>query len=153
MRNHFQRDADLATSIANALDQSRFLVVLCSPRAVESNYVAQEVLYFKKTGSRDRIVAAILAGEPGSPNAECFPEPLRHPVANDGSLDKSVSEAPIAADFRLRDGRQGFTSPEGYRLHLASSGDGSLSKREIKKLADAYEGKLHLMKLKIIAGL
>jgi hypothetical protein len=43
-------DADLASSIIQALDRSRFLVVLCSPRVVESQYVAEEVVHFKQVG-------------------------------------------------------------------------------------------------------
>ena len=38
-------DADLGASIVEAMDRSRCLVVLCSPRAVESQYVAQEILH------------------------------------------------------------------------------------------------------------
>ncbi len=144
-------DADLGSSIANALDRSRFLVVLCSPRAVESQYVAQEILHFKKSDKGDRIIAAILDGEPGDSTRECFPESLRHPVREDGSLDTTVEEEPIAANFRLQDGSEGFTSAEAYRLHLTKTG--KLPKREIKKRAEAYGEQLQLMKLKIIAGI
>ncbi len=136
-------DAHLANSIEIALDRSRFLTVLCSPRAVESRYVAQGIEHFKKTGKVDRIIAAILAGEPGDAKTECFPAPLREVVNEDGN----VSE-PIAADFRLSDGSEGFTSAEAYRLQLVD-----LLKREARKRADAYESQLQLMKLKVIAGI
>ena len=65
-------DADLASAIVQALDRSRFLVVLCSPRAVESRYVAEEVLHFKQAGKEDRIIAAILDGEPGDGSGNAF---------------------------------------------------------------------------------
>ncbi len=144
-------DADLGSSIANALDRSRFLVVLCSPRAVESQYVAQEILHFKKSDKGDRIIAAILDGEPGDSTNECFPKPLRHPMGKEGKPDTTVEEEPIAANFRLQDGSEGFTSAEAYRLHLTKTG--KLPKREIKKRAEAYGEQLQLMKLKIIAGI
>ncbi len=136
-------DADLGGSVEAALDRSRFLTVLCSPRAVESQYVAQEIEHFKKSGKTNRIIAAILAGEPGDSETECFPVPLREIVS-----EKGIVSEPIAADFRLRDGGEGFTSAEAYRLQLADH-----SKREAKKRADAYESQLQLMKLKIIAGI
>ncbi len=44
-------DSDLAQAIVNALDRSRFMVVLCSRRAVESSYVADEIRHFKRQGS------------------------------------------------------------------------------------------------------
>ena len=144
-------DADLASSIIQALDRSRYLVVLCSPRAVESQYVAEEVLHFKQASKEDRIVAAILDGEPGHVQRECFPAPLRHPVGDNGELDPTRKTEPIAADFRLPNGCQGFTSAEAYRLALTK--DGTLNKQQVKARADAYELHLQLMKLKIIAGI
>jgi tetratricopeptide (TPR) repeat protein len=136
-------DADLGNSVESALDRSRFLTVLCSPRAVQSQYVAQEIEHFIESGKGDRIIAAILAGEPGDPEQECFPVPLREVVTEKGTLKE-----PIAADFRLPDGSEGFTSAEAYRLQLTDHPKG-----EARKLADAYESQLQLMKLKIIAGI
>jgi hypothetical protein len=142
-------DADLAHSIVNALDRSRFMVVLCSPKSVQSKYVADEIRHFKSKGWEGRIIAAIVDGEPGS-ERECFPDPLRHPVRPDGALDQTISVEPIAADFRLRDGSEGFTSVEGYRLALRNGSQ--LTSREIEARAERYGAQLQLMKLKIIAG-
>ena len=36
-------DADLSSAITHALDNTEFLVVLCSPRARESSFVADEI--------------------------------------------------------------------------------------------------------------
>lgn len=148
-------DDDLAVSIAQALDDSRFLVVLCSPRAVESRYVAQEIRTFKaNSGNAGRIIPAIIAGEPGDPGRECFPEPLRHAVRADGTLDSSIIADPLAADFRVKDDRfpyEGFTSAEAYRLRLKQ--EGKLSRREIKRRAEDYEYRLQRAKLKVIAGI
>lgn len=142
-------DADLGNSIVGALDRSRFLVALCSPRAVASQYVEQEIAHFIDSGKGDQIIAAILAGEPGAEKNECFPLPLREIKSEDGT----VSE-PIAADFRLKHGkeaREGFTSAEAYRLEMVR--EAKLPKKEIRKRAEAYENQLQLMKLKIIAGI
>jgi WD40 repeat protein len=144
-------NADLASSITQALDRSRYLVVLCSPRAVESQYVAEEVLHFKQARKEDRIIAAILDGEPGHAQQECFPTPLRHPIGDNGELDPTRKAEPMAADFRLPDGHQGFTSAEAYRLVLSKHG--ALNEQQVKAQADAYELHLQLMKLKIIAGI
>ena len=133
-------DADLGGAIEAALGRSKFLVVLCSPRAVESRYVEQEIRYFKELGRADRIVAAIVAGEPGGGDDDCFPSTL---FGDGGEVE------PIAADFRLADGSEGYTSAEVYRKELLQT----CSKQEAETLAGGYETRLQLMKLKVIAGI
>ena len=143
-------NADLASPIYRALEASKFLVVLCSPRSVMSAYVAEEIAYYKKIGFSDRVLAAILDGEPGSTETECFPKPLQHPVGADGLLIESHRAEPIAADFRLADGTQGWTSPEAYRQSLAGKG---IPPKEIESRVSDYRRSMELAKLKIIAGI
>lgn len=146
-------DANLTNSILGALERSRFMVALCSPRSVLSQYCTQEIHYFKKIGKADRLIAVILAGVPGKVGDECFCLPLLYSVREDGTLDTSINEEPIAADFRIIEGgktREGYTSAEAYRLELNQRGD--LTKKEVKRRTEAFESRLQLMKLKIIAG-
>jgi hypothetical protein len=154
-------DADLSTPILRALENSSYLVVLCSPGASASRFVADEILRFKAMGKRDRVVAAIIAGEPNvttdaakqavgwTPEHECFPEPLRFEVEADGSISGRPAE-PIAADFRLEDCSEGWTSPEAYRESLKGAG---LALPAINHQVEAYAKRLTLMKLKVIAGI
>ncbi|MBK1855631.1 toll/interleukin-1 receptor domain-containing protein [Verrucomicrobiaceae bacterium 5K15] len=137
-------NSNLDDSITAALNNSRFLVALCSPRAVESKYVAQEIEHFKNTDKGDRIIGGIIAGEPGHPINECFPEPIRKIANKNGEHIE-----PIAADFRLLDGSEGYTSAESYKKLILKN----LPKKEALKKADQYEERLQLMKLKIIAGI
>lgn len=138
-------DADLKNSISDALDRSQFLVALCSPGAVESKYVAQEIEHFQSSSKAERIIAGIISGEPGDEKNECFPAPLRNLKSSDGKLIE-----PIAADFRLTDGSQGYTSAEAYKKHLLNS---NTPKKLANKKAESYDERLQLMKLKIIAGI
>ncbi len=143
-------DSELSRPIKRALQQSRFLVVLCSPQAVESAFVADEILRFKQFGKQDRILAAIIEGEPnaGEAGRECFPEPLRFTVDESGQLTRERTE-PIAADFRLPDGTVGWTSPAAYREVLEAA---DVVEREIVgRLAD-HTRQQNLMFLKIVAG-
>ncbi|MGQ8366545.1 toll/interleukin-1 receptor domain-containing protein [Glaciecola sp. 1036] len=157
--------ADLATSIVSALEQTNLLVVLCSPRAVASTYVADEIDYFKKLGHSDRIIAAMIDGEPntswddskhslGFTKAdECLPLPLQFEYDQDGNPTYKRAE-PIAADFRINnDGKpeQGFTTPAAYREHLKKTT--SDNNRVIQEKVNRYQQQLHLMLLKIIAGI
>lgn len=157
-------DADLASPIYRALDHSKHLVVICSPRARQSLYVNSEIKYFKQIGKSDRVLAAMIDGEPnasideGKQAAgftaadECFPEALQFEVDNDGTLTPNRTE-PIAANFRLTDTEgkpaEGWTTPAAYRLALKNVG---LSNREIESRVKKYAEQLNLMKLKIIAG-
>jgi hypothetical protein len=125
-------DADLTQNIRLALEQSATMAVLCSPRAVDSRFVADEIRVFKELGKSDRILAVLLDGEPNAsedpgklklgmgPELECLPEPLRYGVRRaDGCVDWSQRTEPIAADVRP-EGRpaQGWTTGAAYRESL-----------------------------------
>lgn len=143
-------DAELSTPIEGALQRSAFLVVLCSPKAVASQFVADEILRFKQLGKEKRILAAIIGGEPNSGgDTECFPKPLRFDLGDDGQLSTTPSE-PIAADFRLPDGTAGWTSPAAYRDELKRNG---IADSESKRLIADLTDRQNLMLLKIIAGI
>ena len=143
-------DSDLSGPIYRALDRSRFLVVLCSPRAVESTYVADEIVYFKKLGRADRVLAVFLDGEPGSEDRPCFPEPMRYEISPEGELLRDKPAEPIAADLRLADGTEGWTTPEAYRKDLENTGE---SRARIAAKVKSYEDSSRLAVLKIIAGI
>ena len=157
-------DADLSTAIENAVRRSRCMVVLCSPRAALSKYVADEIRFFKQLGRDDRILAVLIDGEPNAswnpgslragytPDDECFPKPLMHPVGPDGQLDESTHAEPIAADFRLGSrGGEGWTNPAAYREVLTA--DGAHSASEIRQIVRGYEERRELALQKIIAGI
>ncbi|TVZ37617.1 WD40 repeat protein [Alteromonadaceae bacterium 2753L.S.0a.02] len=110
-REELSASHELGVILEKALDQSRTLVVICSPHSAASKWVNQEIEYFQKLGREDRIFCLIVDGEPGiSPGAisadnECFPTALRYKKVN-GSYVPSGSE-PIAADARKhKDGKQ-----------------------------------------------
>ena len=158
-------DADLSTNIRRALENSGLLVVLCSPRAVQSRFVADEIRYFKEQGRSDRMLALMLDGEPNASDdpakveifgaaAECFPEPLRFGVAGEGdptNIDWTARTEPIAADVRPG-GRceQGWTTAAAYREQLVK--EGKLTARQIGSAVAEYNERLELAKLKVIAG-
>ena len=69
---------ELSPQIHAALDQSQFLIVVCSPRAVKSKWVDDEVKYFISIGKADRIIPYIIDGYPisNNPDEECYPPSL-----------------------------------------------------------------------------
>src|SRR5262249_50675569 len=85
-REDFSAGHSLTAQTLAALEASQFLIVICSPHAVQSKYVEEEIRRFKLLGRGDRIIPLIVEGEPGDPQRECFPAALRFKLAPDGSL-------------------------------------------------------------------
>jgi WD40 repeat protein len=113
-REELPVSADLGSNINEALGESRYLIVICSPRSAKSRWVGGEIKTFKKLGREDRILALIVDGEPNASDGkpgfkieeECFHEAMRYRMV-DGELSDLRSE-PIAAD--AREGKDGKTN-------------------------------------------
>lgn len=95
--------AELKADIDTALRESRFLIVICSPRTPESLWVNREVERFRELARHDRILAMLVEGEP----AESFPPALREirrSLTDDsGTTIERIEEVePLAADVRPR---------------------------------------------------
>ena len=110
-REELAANLSLRTQIERVIDQSSYLIVVCSPDAVRSRWVNEEVAYFRATHDDARIFCVIVGGEPWAsqrddPGAEeCFPLALRSP--RPGANDAGERFQPIAADLRAGgDGRQ-----------------------------------------------
>jgi len=109
-------NAGLSEHTRKALEQSKCLIVICSPRSAKSLYVNEAVRYFKQLGRGNRILPIVIAGEPNasdgnrsgiSPDEECFVPALRHPVKPDGTLDTSRQDRrSIFADARQGDAKR-----------------------------------------------
>ena len=69
----------LEEGIVKELDDSQFLIVVCSPDSAKSMWVNQEVEHFILMGRYDNIIPYIIDGSPnsGDPDTECFPPILR----------------------------------------------------------------------------
>ena len=98
---------NLDANIAAALASSATLIVLCSPAAVASLRVTQEIETYSRSNP-NRILSLIVAGRPSAaergaePAQECFPAALQKILAQN-----SKSSVPLAADVRPgKGGRQ-----------------------------------------------
>lgn len=81
---------DLSDAVFAALQDSAALIVLCSPNAKSSIWVAREIAAFRAANPHGHILAAIIAGEP----RDCFPPGM------------ALAGEPLAADLRDQgDGR------------------------------------------------
>ena len=72
------RDADELTSgvlndeLHHKLDESKYLIVICSPNSAQSKYVGEEIAYFRSKGREGEIIPFIIDGVPHSKDRECF---------------------------------------------------------------------------------
>ena len=92
---------DLSTAVREALAQSDYLIVVCSPNSAKSQWVAREIEYFRVLHGDTHILAVLIAGTPQT----AFPPALL------GAAGHAELE-PLAADFR---------KDSGYRRLAVSS--------------------------------
>src|SRR5712692_8100587 len=91
-REELPSSADLGEQITTSLEQSAYLIAICSPHSARSRWVNEEILSFKRMGRERRILALIVNGEPNAANdpgqaeRECFPSALRFALGDDGEL-------------------------------------------------------------------
>lgn len=112
-RDELPGAASLNAQIRDALEQSRALIVICSPNAVRSRWVNEEIKTFKSLGRGNAVFPVIVGGEPnasdwpGREAEECFPEAARFQIGPDGTV-LAEREEPLAADLRANgDDRRG----------------------------------------------
>lgn len=110
-RDELPSSANLGDKLTAALTGSRYLIVICSPRAVGSQWVNEEIKTFKSLGRESQVLCLIVDGEPyASLNPqlgleECFPEPVRYQIDENRQITDIRTE-PIAADARKgKDGK------------------------------------------------
>lgn len=114
--------SDLGKDIETALDNSDWLICICSPRYLESRWCQRELEYFIEHKGRDRVLTVLAEGEP----QDSFPELLRFETDENG---KRVEREPLAADVRGTDLAESLKKlkKEKYRIlapMLGTSFDG-----------------------------
>ena len=111
-RTDLSSGGDLVEKLREALDQSQYLILLCSPASAQSEIVNAEVEHFVANGRLDSVFPVIVSGEPysGDLDTECIPPTLR---------ENNI----IAADMRnvkLNNGKQIGDGKDGAKFKLIS---------------------------------
>ncbi len=92
--NDMHHTEEIMHELKQRMEQSRYLIIVCSPRAAHSTYINAGIDYFVSLGRRDKIIPVIIEGIPYSDNpaTECFPDSLkRHfPKHQDPLQDHSI---------------------------------------------------------------
>ena len=84
----------LAEEINNALRNSEWLIVVCSPRSAKSPWVCKEAQTFIDLGRADHIIPFVIEGNPFSddPTIECYPEALLNLTGSKELLAANINE-------------------------------------------------------------
>lgn len=85
---------NLKAEIEKSLNNSKYLIVICSPRSAKSPWVSKEVQYFIDQGREKYIIPFIIGGIPNAanPKDECFPDGLRHLTGEKEILGININE-------------------------------------------------------------
>ena len=94
--------SDLTETISNALENSDYLIVICSENTKESFWVKREIEYFLRTHSKDHVLTVLAGGEP----QDVIPKVLltRERTFTDENGVEHTIEAPLeplSCDYRL----------------------------------------------------
>jgi eukaryotic-like serine/threonine-protein kinase len=103
-RDELTASSDLSANIRSALEESSALIVLCSPAAAASRWVDAEVQAFRESGRGDRLLAFVVAGDPGTSGDGpcCFPPSLVAPGEDGQPVEPLAADARREADGRER---------------------------------------------------
>ena len=83
----------LSANIQTALDNSEFLIVICTPETSGSEWVLREISYFLEHHDHDHVLAVLADGAP----EEAFPKQITEIRGEDGELLEIVE--PLAANI------------------------------------------------------
>jgi tetratricopeptide (TPR) repeat protein len=104
----------ITAAIEAGMGASEFLIVICSPRSAQSEWVNREIAWFKRNRDPHKILAVVVDGEPGATfmpgreAEECFPQALLFKVDETLALTNEREDSPLAADARYEgDGKNG----------------------------------------------
>jgi WD40 repeat protein len=92
----FATSNDLPQALKDALLASEKLIVICSPRSKQSEWVASEVRFFVQNNGHEKVLLFIIDGTPD----ESFPSVLTVDEGMRGDFPGSPAARPLAADPR-----------------------------------------------------
>ncbi|MBO7374567.1 MAG: toll/interleukin-1 receptor domain-containing protein, partial [Lachnospiraceae bacterium] len=114
--------SNLSEPIHLALNNTDFLIVICTPRLPESKWCEEEISTFIKLYGREKILAVLAEGEP----SESFPplltgEDYEETLPDGTKVTKHRSFEPLAADVRGKNNKEVKKKLDDAVLRIAAS--------------------------------
>lgn len=114
--------SSLEDQIVEALKNTDYLIVICSPRLKESQWCRKEIETFISLHGVDRVLAVLVEGEPG----DSFPEELltreREITGKDGKKTTIKEDIePLAADVRAENDQARLKALKNEKIRLIAT--------------------------------
>lgn len=113
--------SNLEDPILEALNSSKYLIVICSPRLKDSLWCKKEIETFKKIRGRENIFCVLIEGEP----KDSFPEEVvfdeKEVVKNGKKKKEKIPVEPLAADVRGANNKEVLKKINEEKLRLAAA--------------------------------
>ena len=111
--------SNLEDPIVDALENSKYLIVICSPRLKDSLWCKKEIQTFKKLRGRKNIFCVLIEGEP----SDSFPEEVLYDeekvTTKDGKTKtERIMVEPLAADVRGANNKEVLKKIKTEKLRL-----------------------------------
>ena len=90
----------LPESLRNALDNSDFLIVICTPSTPDSSWVTEEIRYFADKHNWDKILPVLAYGEPIDSFPKILQEHSEEISRHEDGYFSTITSLPLAADVR-----------------------------------------------------
>ncbi len=143
--------SNLEDPIIEALKQSKFLIVICSPRLKESIWCKKEIENFIKLHGRQNILCVLVEGEP----KDSFPEELLYyeekvKTSSGKEKTKKVHCEPLAMDVRGKSKKEIYSKLKSELIRIIAPMY-NLDYDDIKRRHEERELKRKANRFKIIA--
>lgn len=99
-RDELPSDGSLNEQIEAALQESRVLIVVCSPETPASRWVSREIEIFKELGRAEKILPVLISGDPSISFPPVLTTTELVSFDNTKHINPSQTFEPIGADFR-----------------------------------------------------
>lgn len=85
---------NLNDGLKHELDQSKFLIIICSPNSANATWVRKEVKHFIDTGRKNMIIPFVIKGIPYSNDRyECFTPELKEAYPDGSALGVNINDS------------------------------------------------------------
>lgn len=162
-QSYITAGGELRSKLNQYLDDSKFLVLLCSPRSAASEYVAFEINHFKQSGKWDKIIPVVIDGKDSSVAlGDCWvpgnlPDAIPEDPA-DEACDRKQAGSLVYADFRVKEKKPddsvmveaGWTDPALYEKHLHRN---QLPDEDVRRLVASYRKSHSVAKYAMLGAL
>jgi len=111
--------SSLEDAIVTALQNSEWLIVICSPRILESSWCRLEISTFIRLHGRDHVLAVLVEGEPDEaiPEELLYEEVTTYNALGVPEVTKKRVE-PLACDIRAKSTKKMVKNLESQKLRL-----------------------------------